>query len=219
MTNNLFTYVSDEYIEDFLNYKSAYSDVVAFLGTSGQIVARENIYGFNFNDLARVIDDDSTYTQAASAKAVNDKVKSVETSISYSLSELYGITDDLNDAISNFTTYYNITTSETSTFEKINGNVVKAVIIPVDSSQNLATGGTLSNFSIRPWLDSTDKHLEIQTGGTLSASANIVECTLVGQCTNVSLSMIKENGVAKMWSMLPLDIALTTASQVIVKYY
>lgn len=126
---------------------------------------------------------------------------------------------DLYSKINNFSSYYNVSYSYVHTFERINNSYVNGILIPIDTAANLYSGDTLSNTTIKPWLSENDKHLELELGGTLVSSYVITECKLIGQCTHVDLSMLQDNGIAKMWSMLPLDIALTTASKVLVKYY
>ena len=44
---SLFTYVNDADIDSFLENQSNYENRIAFLGTTGEIAAKNNIYGKN----------------------------------------------------------------------------------------------------------------------------------------------------------------------------
>ena len=169
-----------------------------------------NVYSY-FQDMSAYIDelDEST---ANALYDLNSRVETIDQVTGEALIDIY-------DRLESNLSYYDVAYVPAETFSKVNGNYIKALLIPIDTSINLYESGTLSNNVIQPWLSPIDKHLEIGVGGVIGQSYVVTECKLIGECMHDSLSMMNDNGTIKMWSMLPLDIALTTASKVLIKYY
>lgn len=180
-----------------------------------------NVYSY-IQDLSDSVDyridnvqayiDELDESTASALYDLNSRVETIDQVTGEALIDIYG-------KLESNSSYYDVSYVPTETFSKVNGNYIKALLIPIDTSINLYESGTLSNNVIQPWLSPIDKHLEIGVGGAISQSYVVTECKLIGGCTHDNLSMMNDNGTIKMWSMLPLDVALTTASKVLLKYY
>lgn len=112
-TDKLFTYVNDNDIDSFLNNNTNYQNSIVFLGSSGQIAAKNQVYGVNKNDIIRNIDSSSSYSQIPSAKAAYNFVYEDRRLIAIIANDLNNRENELYQKIDEITSNYITTEAQT----------------------------------------------------------------------------------------------------------
>lgn len=217
-TDSLFTYVNNQDIESFKENINEYQNKISFLGDTGEIATKGNIYGINKQEL-----EESQKVQAEAIYDLYDKVETTQLVTTKALIELYDKSDEHyrneSDLNSKITSYSSISTIESETLESVNGNKIYSVLIPINNEINTYNGDTLSNSYICPYLSNLDNHLEIETGNIIKDNYIITESKMIGECLYDNLSLYNNDSVVKMYSLLPLGQFIDNIEGVIIKYY
>ena len=103
--------------------------------------------------------------------------------------------------------------------QKINNKSINQVLIPIDSSKNNYNGDNLSDTTIITYISDTEKYLVLELDNIIKENYVIVEANLIGQGFYSNASILYNNGVAQIYSTLPLNSIKDNLEYLFISYY